>query len=186
MLTLPLRATEHLGRFLRFSVVASSFWAFASSAWAHCWERAGTTYRIDPLLLVAIAKVESNMRSDAINTNRNGTQDIGLMQVNSIHLPAFREKGISRQKLLEPCTSVMAGAEILSGFIKRHGYGWEAVGAYNAGSAPERAALRRLYIKKIWGQYAHLIAERRTRQPQRRTMTASRLYRSESAVDLGG
>lgn len=166
-----------LGRFLRHPIAAFSLALFASTVSADCWERAGTTYSIDPLLLMAIAKVESNMRSDAINTNRNGTQDIGLMQVNSIHLPAFREKGISKQKLLEPCTSVMAGAEILSGFIKRHGYGWEAVGAYNAGSAPARAALRHAYIRKIWNQYGGLIAERRNRQPQRQAMAVSRTFR---------
>lgn len=184
MLTLPLRVTDHLRRVIRLSVIASLA-SSAPSVWADCWERAGTTYSIDPLLLVAIAKVESNMRSDAINVNRNGTQDIGLMQVNSMHLPAFREKGISKQKLLEPCPSVMAGAEILSGFIKRHGYGWEAVGAYNAGSAPERAGLRRSYIRKIWGQYARLIAERRSRLPYRQAVATSRTYRGGAAGDLG-
>ena len=121
---------------------------------ANCWAAAGARYDIDPLLLYSIAKVESSLNPAAFNRNRNGTFDIGLMQINSSHLPQLRKVGITRKQLVaQPCTSVMAGAQILAGLIGQHGYTWKAVGAYNAGSMPERAPLRRTYEAKVWRMY---------------------------------
>ena len=42
---------------------------------ARCFDEAGKKHAIDPLLLEAIAHVESSMNPKAINMNRNGTQD---------------------------------------------------------------------------------------------------------------
>lgn len=136
-------------------------------AMAFCFETAGETYRIDPLLLQAIAIVESGLRSDAVHHNANGTHDIGLMQINSVHLPRLIPRGIDQQRLLrDPCLSVMVGAEILARFISRHGYGWEAVGAYNAGSASSRAAARQRYVARVWLRYARLLGQdRKTSRP---------------------
>ena len=125
---------------------------------AHCWNAAGDRYGIDPLLLHAIATVESALDPQAFNRNRDGTVDLGLMQINSSHLPRLNRSGITRRRLLdEPCTSVMAGAEILAGFIARHGYTWQAVGAYNAGSAPRREQARQDYAAKVWRVYRALL-----------------------------
>lgn len=131
---------------------------------AFCWEQAASQHNIEPELLQAIAAVESGFRAQAMNhTNRNGTRDIGLMQINSIHLPRLLKQGITEDRLLnEPCLSVEVGASILAEFIQRFGYNWTAVGAYNAGpgSGPEREALRRRYAEKIWAYYEQLVAHR--------------------------
>ncbi|MGY1952463.1 transglycosylase SLT domain-containing protein [Pseudomonas pergaminensis] len=131
---------------------------------AFCWEQAASQHNIEPELLQAIAAVESGFRAQAMNhTNRNGTRDIGLMQINSIHLPRLLKQGITEDRLLnEPCLSVEVGASILAEFIQRFGYNWTAVGAYNAGpgSGPEREALRRHYAEKIWAYYEQLVAHR--------------------------
>ena len=37
----------------------------------------------------------------AINRNRDGSHDIGLMQINSMHLPDLARQGITRQRLLD-------------------------------------------------------------------------------------
>ncbi|PRG18074.1 transglycosylase SLT domain-containing protein [Burkholderia multivorans] len=141
----------------RGAVVVAMLAGVCTSARAECWFDAGQRHNIDPLLLYSIAKVESSLKPTAINRNRNGTYDIGLMQINSTHLPRLNKAGITRQQLLnDSCTSVMAGAQILSGFISRHGYTWEAVGAYNAGSAPNRRELRHRYAKKVWHHYTKL------------------------------
>lgn len=42
-------------------------------------------YGIDAQLLIRIAAVESNFRANAKRLNANGTVDIGLFQINSIH-----------------------------------------------------------------------------------------------------
>lgn len=122
-----------------------------------CFVSAGQRYRIDPLLLYAIAQVESNLNPSAINRNRNGSIDYGLMQVNSLHLPRLKAMGIDEQRLLsEPCLSVDAGASILAGMIDRHGYTWTAVGAYNAGGGTARSEARSRYATKVWRAYESL------------------------------
>ena len=112
-----------------------------AQAEANCW-RAGARHQVDPLLLYSIAKVESSLNPRAINYNKNGSHDIGLMQINSQHLPALSQRGITRQRLLDdPCLSIQVGASILSGFIQRYGYTWRAVGATTP--AARRRARRR-------------------------------------------
>ncbi|WP_457956382.1 lytic transglycosylase domain-containing protein [Achromobacter xylosoxidans] len=124
-----------------------------AKAHADCWASAGERHRIDPLLLLAIAKVESSMNPKAINWNKNGTCDLGLMQINSANFPVLAAQGFDREKLIDACASIEAGAIMLSGFIKKHGYTWTAVGAYNAGSSPSRAAARKAYATKVWNVY---------------------------------
>ncbi|KGE66880.1 MULTISPECIES: transglycosylase SLT domain-containing protein [Pseudomonas] len=133
-------------------------------ALAYCWEEAASHYNIEPELLQAIAVVESGNRAQAMNhANRNGTRDIGLMQINSIHLPRLLKQGITEDRLInEPCLSVEVGASILAEFIQRFGYNWTAVGSYNVGTGagPEREALRLQYAQKIWAYYEQLVAHR--------------------------
>ena len=133
-----------------------------AQAHAWCWSKAGQLHAIEPELLQAIAEVESGLRSDAINHNRDGTRDIGLMQINSIHLPRLSTQGITEQRLLDdPCLSVEVGASVLAGFITRYGYNWTAVGAYNAGNSPRRQAARLRYARKVWQRYQVFTQARR-------------------------
>lgn len=126
-----------------------------------CFTQAGERHGIDPLLLVAIAKIESSLNPNAINYNRNGTYDIGLMQINSTHLPRLIKTGVTHKRLIdEPCTSIDTGASILAGFIERHGYTWNAVGAYNAGSSDKREPARKSYATKVWREYQSLTRNR--------------------------
>jgi Soluble lytic murein transglycosylase and related regulatory proteins (some contain LysM/invasin domains) len=134
------------------------------SARANCWTEAGARYGIEPELLQAIAIVESNGNITAVNKNRDGSLDVGLMQINSSNFSALRKFRISQKDLLDdPCQSVMTGAWILAGQIQQFGYTWDAVGAYNAGTAntPARRALRQRYIKKVAPHYARLKRQRR-------------------------
>ncbi|SDD38238.1 Transglycosylase SLT domain-containing protein [Cupriavidus sp. YR651] len=127
-------------------------------AFADCFGKAGRHYTIDPLLLRAIAEVESAMNPRLIGRNANGTVDVGLMQINSIHFGKLAQRGITRDDLMnDPCVAVMAGAEILSEFVRKHGYTWRAVGAYNAGSGPRREAARQRYVAKVAERFARLV-----------------------------
>jgi soluble lytic murein transglycosylase-like protein len=110
-----------------------------------CWEAAATRYRVSSELLYAIARTESALDPQAVGRNRNGTRDIGLMQINSAWLPTLATHGIHERDLFDPCTSIHVGAWILAGNVQRLGYTWEAVGAYNAASP----ALRRAYVEKV-------------------------------------
>lgn len=104
------------------------------AAAATCWEQAARRYDVPVELLQAIARHESNLNPRARNTNANGSRDIGLMQINAeTWLPQLARYGIFEQHLLDPCLNLQVGAWILAGNVARHGYGWEAVGAYNVG-----------------------------------------------------
>lgn len=125
------------------------------SSQAHaCWEAAAQRFGVSAELLIAIASVESSLNPAALNRtamHRTGTYDIGLMQVNSAHLPSL---GMTEQQLLDPCTNIHAGAWALADAFRRHGQTWNAVGAYNAGcrglTAEACHALRAAYAWKVF------------------------------------
>jgi soluble lytic murein transglycosylase-like protein len=129
-------------------LVAAHFLLFSLSSHAHCFEQAGARYGIAPVLLEAISTVESGGNPQARNLNRDGSEDLGHMQINSRWLGILASYGIDRQRLLDPCLNTHVGAWILAQNIRQHGYGWEAVGAYNARSPAKRNA------------YAHRVAAR--------------------------
>lgn len=132
---------------------------FASPAKADCWQEAGRLYGIQPALLYAIAQQESGLNPAAINHNRNGSRDIGIMQVNSYHLPRLARQRITEKSMLsDSCQSIKVGAGILSDFIRRYGHSWEAVGAYNAGTATDAKAQkrRRAYAGQVAVRYQRL------------------------------
>ncbi|UOB22760.1 transglycosylase SLT domain-containing protein [Pseudomonas orientalis] len=136
----------------------------SDQALAYCWDEVARRYDFEPQLLQAIAAVESGYRAEAINAaNANGTYDIGLMQINSSHLPRLLKLGITEERLVnEPCLSVEVGASILAEFVQRFGYNWTAVGSYNVGpgAGAERDALRLRYAEKVWARYEDLMAHR--------------------------
>ncbi|AQV99475.1 lytic transglycosylase (plasmid) [Cupriavidus necator] len=105
---------------------------------ADCIHAAATYHRLSPVLLRAIAQHESGMRPYAVNRNTNGTEDIGLMQINSVHLPRLATYGITRAKLFDPCVSAYVGAWILRDCLDRVGATWAGVGCYNASAAEKR------------------------------------------------
>jgi soluble lytic murein transglycosylase-like protein len=121
--------------------------ALSTSTSAHaCWEEAAERYGMNPHLLYAIAKTESNLNPSAINRNKNGSYDIGLMQINSRWLPTLRKYGIEESQLWDACVNIQVGAWVLAQNMQRMGNSWEAVGAYNA-RTPE---LRVRYAQKVY------------------------------------
>ena len=113
-----------------------------------CFERAAVKYNIDLSLLLGIAKTESNFKPEALHRNTNGTQDIGVMQINTQWLPKLQSFGIARDNLLEPCTNIDVAAWILAHNFATHGHTLTALGAYNAGFKDQPA------LNKIRTQYA--------------------------------
>ena len=98
-----------------------------------CFLHAGIYYGVSPLILKAIAEVESGMNPEAINHNRNGTRDLGIMQINTIWLKELKKYGIGERELLEdPCLNIHIGAWILNRCIAKYGYNWRAVGCYHS------------------------------------------------------
>jgi len=129
-----------------------------------CWDAAGARHGIDPWLLYAIASVESQYNPTVISRpNRDGTRDIGLMQINSNWLRTLRENGVPQAALVNACASTYIGAWIMAKNFRRYGYSWQAIAAYNVGSldTPRRYAIGMAYAKKVYAAYAALTRSRR-------------------------
>lgn len=149
------------------SVMASS----ATAGGWQCWADASKRFNIPVDLLYAIARVETGNRANLVSKpNKNGTQDIGLMQINSIHLPRLKKEfGITKDVLLnDPCTNLHTGAMILSEFIQKYGYTWQAIDSYNAG----RPTTHKTYVRKVYAMHARIQKEREVKNRQGLTKKA--------------
>lgn len=82
---------------------------------------------IDPQLTKAIISVESNWKIEAVNQN----EDFGLMQVRKRYVKE------TKKQLLDPCTNIRVGTEILKQAKERckHRVDLEFVTCYNLGIA---------------------------------------------------
>lgn len=108
-------------------------------------------FQINPLILDAIIKTESAYDANAINVNRNGSVDLGLMQINlEFWLPLISKLGYSRDSLRNPCINIFVGGWILAQEMRRFGNTWQAVGAYNAGPAASKEFRRLQYARRVF------------------------------------
>ncbi|MCL4492143.1 MAG: lytic transglycosylase domain-containing protein [Nitrospirae bacterium] len=146
------------------TVILAMVLLYATGAYAFCFDEAGSEYRISDDLLRAIAHHESGNNPGAVNYNKNGSYDYGLMQINSgwySTLGPRRWAGLGN-----PCFNTKVGAWILSRCIQKHGYTWEAVGCYNAKSKDKR-------VKYAWRIYNSLKRYGKERSPVKSNMHIS-------------
>jgi soluble lytic murein transglycosylase-like protein len=129
-------------------LAAASLSVGAAASRAYCFDDAARRYGIEPNLLRAIAAHESQGASQTTVSNSNGSVDRGLMGINSVHLPDLAAYGINARSLYDPCTNVMAGAWLLKKKILRHGYTWNAVGAYHSETPARNADYQRMIYRQ--------------------------------------
>lgn len=141
--------------FLLMSCLTSG--ARAQSDLESCFRAAAQKYALNFYLLTAIGRHESRFVPEAINTaNENGSEDLGVMMVNSWWLSKLGEYNITRQRLLdEPCLNVHVGAWILASTLAERGGGWSGVGFYNAVTDFKRERYIRLIKEELKVVYTH-------------------------------
>lgn len=138
-----------------FSILAGTA-VICGAAEAGCYKEAAERYQVSESLLRAIAKVESGGRDakTVVNVNRDGSRDIGRMQINSGWLPTLAKFGIGEKELRDECVSITVGAWIVAQNIQTKGLNWDALGAYNVGcrslSKPECDKRRNTYAWKVF------------------------------------
>jgi hypothetical protein len=92
-----------------------------------------------PEMILAIARNESMVAADqfdpaAVNVNKNGTKDIGLMQINTSNLGWL---GLTEAAVMDPCIAIGAAEAVLKQFS-----------AYNSGSGTASPAYaKRAYLR---------------------------------------
>ena len=76
---------------------------------ARCIDRVSATFGIDALPLELLREVEGG-QAGTVRRNRDGSEDLGPMQVNSVHLPMLAAFGITREDLRDNrgCRNVLA------------------------------------------------------------------------------
>jgi lytic transglycosylase, catalytic len=134
--------------------MVAGFALLPAVASASCWEEAAQRYGIDPLLLKAIAWQESRGWTGAIGPKLpDGNQALGLMQINTIHLPALAKFGIRREDLFDACINQKVGAWILADCMRRFGQIWRAVGCYYAGPGSKNFSAQEKYVSGVRRYY---------------------------------
>jgi len=123
---------------------------YGTSRFEPIFQKAGHDFGIEPSLLARIATIESSMNPRAINQNKNGTVDIGLMQINSMHLKRLSSIGVTKQALLDPEVNIYVGALLLSSHIRKRGYNLSAIGCYHSANPVfKNQWLKRLAMAEI-------------------------------------
>jgi soluble lytic murein transglycosylase-like protein len=116
-----------------------------------CMARAALQAGVPTELILAMSYVETRWRQQAVNaSNGNGSEDVCMMQINSIHYPRLAALGVTRDQLLaDRCVCLLVGGEILREMRAATGGKdmWSAVAAYNAG--PENLEAGRPYADQV-------------------------------------
>ncbi len=97
-----------------------------------CVTMAGSHHGVNAWVLRAIIKTESNFNANAMNRNRNGTVDVGIAQINSMHFNELRKHGIGPADLMDGCVASYVAAWHLKKQVKAYGNTWFAIGAYHS------------------------------------------------------
>lgn len=128
-----------------------------------CVINAAGLYGVPPAGIIAVLATEGG-QPDKVSFNRNGSYDIGLMQVNSLWLDPLAEswrvdRTTAEQALRQrPCTNIAVGTWILADCIRRRdGDFWQGVGCYHA---PGNRQLAEAYIGRVAGRAAALFGTR--------------------------
>ncbi|ADC88898.1 Lytic transglycosylase catalytic [Thermocrinis albus DSM 14484] len=112
-------------------------------------KKVSAKYGVPEGLLWAVMEVESGFKPNAYNRNRDGTEDIGIMQINYQHNKRLmKEYGITDPKqLYQIDLNIELGARILYENYRRYGDWVMAVKAYNGIRADNWDYVRRVISK---------------------------------------
>lgn len=126
-------AASNVGAKSSLLCVCLAFLAQSSHASVdECIINASVYHRVNSDVLRAILGVESNMKSSVVRQNKNGTFDIGIGQINSVHLKELSKYNIGANELTDPCIGTFVSAWHLSKQYRKWGNTWFAVGAYHS------------------------------------------------------
>lgn len=112
----------------------------------NCLLQAASYHGVNPLILRAIVYHESRDNPNLVLRNTNGTEDLGLAGLNTVHLAELARYGIRREQLLDGCVNMYVAAWHLSRQVGQYGNTWTAVGSYHS----KTPAHRDRYAKQIY------------------------------------
>jgi soluble lytic murein transglycosylase-like protein len=114
-------------------------------------------YGIDPNLMLAIARTESNLNPDAVAKEVKGGKSYGLFQIRGRTATDLGFRG-NQLELLDPGTNIWLAANYIQKCQIRYGKSLDSIACcYNAGlyrkDATCRAGQVKSYIRKVRSRY---------------------------------
>lgn len=112
-------------------------------------------FNINPLIIKAIARVEGG-GIGTLSKNSNGTYDMGVMQINTIHLPAIKRAYPSitwKDITYKPCVNIGVGTWILRKRLDETDDFWRGVANYHS----KTPKYRDRYLRLVRQQYSKLL-----------------------------
>lgn len=98
----------------------------------NCINKAAIIYHVPAVLIISVLKTE-NGHNGLSKLNKNGTYDLGPMQINSQWLPRLNSYGFTQYDIqYNPCINVSVGAWILATSIANKNQLWSGVGDYHS------------------------------------------------------
>lgn len=97
-----------------------------------CIVPASALHGVNHFVLRAILKVESGLNPKALGRNGNGTVDVGIAQINSMHFPKLARHGVTPEHLRDACIGTYVAAWHLRQAIARHGNTWFGIATYHS------------------------------------------------------
>ncbi|MFJ1470292.1 lytic transglycosylase domain-containing protein [Massilia orientalis] len=126
---------------------------------ARCIRSSSATYQINPLLMIAVLKVESNGRTGVVARNTNGTDDLGPSQFNtdSWAKVLIEKYKIPREALVhDMCQSVRAlGFALRTEINAAGGDLWKGLGNYHSRTPKHHDK----YVNLVYGAYKQMITK---------------------------
>ena len=125
---------------------------FISDISLECINKAAETYHLPAKLLIAVLNVEQG-KSGKVHKNKNGSVDLGEMQINSCQWPTLYQYRITPQDVLyKPCVNLQVGAWMLAKSMAHGSNLLEGVGNYHSHTLVYNHA----YVKKVRERYTDL------------------------------
>lgn len=125
---------------------------FVSDVPLHCINEAADDYHIPAQLIIAVLNTERG-KIGTVHKNKNGSVDLGPMQINSLWWPELYRYHISPHNVLfDPCVNIKVGTAILAKAIIGSRDVLNGVGNYHSHTMIYNQA----YIKKIRVYYTAL------------------------------
>lgn len=117
-----------------------------------CINQAAVTYHVPATLILAIMIQEHGRNAQAVR-NKNGTYDLGILQINTRWLPVLARYGYTRNDIqYDPCKNIMVGSWILAKSLAQGHTLWSGIGNYHS-HTPEH---NQSYRKNIYAIYQKL------------------------------
>lgn len=135
---------------------------------AQCVQDSAAAYSLNPMVLLAILKVESGGRTGVIGKNTNGTLDLGPAQFNTSTWAKKleREYGIPRDALINNmCQAIRAMAYAVRTEINGVGGNlWRGIGNYHS----RTPHFHQIYVGKVHQAHVYMVTKGKFEEEKRR------------------